>query len=221
MKELFNLDNQRDLWLYRFVKSVVIIGCLIVIVAILAACGSIDDGQIKANEHSAHPAVAATPHQAPSSDPATQPPAQPSVDALPIGVPAVFGNDSNATEGSITIDSVHVTQYPADAEFGQRPANGWYVIVHVTAKADPGYTDGYGVNEFDFVALTKGGRQFQVDNGNAFDALSNNQENNDVSGNLGAGQSSSGWMAFDVNRPHGKIAYAPNYDGQPIAEWRY
>jgi len=30
-----------------------------------------------------------------------------------------------------------------------------------------------------------------------------------------------GYIAFDVPSAHGQIAYAPNYDGQPVAYWSY
>ena len=30
-----------------------------------------------------------------------------------------------------------------------------------------------------------------------------------------------GKLAFDVSSPHGYIVYAPNLDGQPLAEWKY
>jgi hypothetical protein len=30
-----------------------------------------------------------------------------------------------------------------------------------------------------------------------------------------------GYLYFDVPSAHGKVVYAPNSDGQPLAEWSY
>jgi hypothetical protein len=38
---------------------------------------------------------------------------------------------------------------------------------------------------------------------------------------LAAGETASGKLVFDVPSRHGQIVYAPNYDGQPVAEWSY
>lgn len=155
----------------------------------------------------------------PGNDPA---PAASGPDMLTVGATETLAdNNTNATEGTVTVDSVHVTTQPADPSFGSPPANGYYVIVHITAAADPAYTSGYDVNALDFYALAPGGRQFSQMNGNAMEALSSAQESTDITATLGAGQSTSGWEAFDVSRPHGEIVYAPNLDGQPLAEWRY
>ncbi len=72
----------------------------------------------------------------------------------------------------------------------------------------------------DFYAKVAG-QHFDEGNGNAFNALSNGQQTNDITGTLAAGETSSGWLAFDVPRPHGFIVYAPNFDGQPLAEWKF
>jgi hypothetical protein len=118
------------------------------------------------------------------------------------------------------VESATVTTQPADPSFGSAPANGYYVIVKVSATADPSYTSGFEVNSLDFYAL-EGGHQYSEGNGNAFQALSNGQSNQDITATLGAGNTSSGWIAFDVPRPHGYIVYAPNFDGQPLAEWHF
>jgi hypothetical protein len=56
---------------------------------------------------------------------------------------------------------------------------------------------------------------------NSSDALSDSQSNQDITATLGAGETSSGWIAYDVPHPHGYIVYAPNANGQPLAEWKY
>jgi hypothetical protein len=64
------------------------------------------------------------------------------------------------------------------------------------------------------------GSHYTNGNGNAFDALTSGQANS-LSTQLAAGEAADGWLSFDVPRRHGKIVYAPNSDGQPIAEWSY
>jgi hypothetical protein len=164
----------------------------------------------------AKPVSSSSTSPAPVSTPVQNGPAQ-----LKVGEHADIGDNQNNQEGTVSVDKVIVTQRPADSEFGEPPANGWYVIVHVTAAADSAYMDGFNVNTFDFSDVMNGGRVFSTDTGNSFEALNSAQENEDITATLGAGQSSSGWLAFDVPRPHGQIVYAPNFDGQPIAAWSY
>jgi hypothetical protein len=38
---------------------------------------------------------------------------------------------------------------------------------------------------------------------------------------LGAGETASGTLVFDMPAPHGRIAYAPNLNGQALGYWRY
>ncbi len=38
---------------------------------------------------------------------------------------------------------------------------------------------------------------------------------------LNASETASGWLLFDLPSPHGKIVYAPNLDGQPLAYWKF
>jgi hypothetical protein len=135
---------------------------------------------------------------------------------------AQITDNAGTEEGSIGINRITVTTRPADPVYGEAPANGYYVIVQITAKAKKSYTDGsFDVNMFDFYSLSNGTQQFQPDNGNSFYALSDRQNASDITANLGAGQAVSGWIAFDVPSKHGEIVYAPNYDGQPLAEWSY
>lgn len=139
---------------------------------------------------------------------------------LSVGDSETLGDNSNTTIGTVTVDSVHVTTQPADPQFGSRPANGYYVIVHVKATADPAYTDGFNINELDFYDLTADSH-YGPGNGNAYNALTDSQSNADLTTTLAAGETATGWMAFDVPSRHGAIVYSPNSDGQPIAEWSY
>lgn len=139
---------------------------------------------------------------------------------LTVGSSETVGDAStNATWATITVESVSVTTQPAQA-YGSSPANGYFVVVQVKATADPNYTGGFPINQLDFYDLVRG-HHYDPGNGNAYDALSDSQTNQDITATLGAGETSSGWIAFDVPHSHGYIVYAPNANGQPLAEWKY
>jgi hypothetical protein len=203
----------------------VLLGGVTLVIALGAAVSSMANQALSSNHvqgtssapHSGTNPGAGTTNNSNNAPPA--PPAPSGPEHLAIGQAAVIGDSGNATEGSVTVKSVNVTQYPADS-YGEAPANGYYVIVHVSAKADPSYTQGFDINSLDFNAVSHG-QQYQEGNGNAFEALSNNQSGQDITTTLAAGNRADGWIAFDVHSPHGKIVYAPNLDGQPLATWRY
>ena len=194
------------------------------VIMLLAAAGVI--GAIAGGSHSASPAArtaAATPGFTPATqyyDTPTPAPAQTGPDMLSLGQAETVGNASTSTtEATVTVRSATVTTRPADA-YGEAPANGYFVVVRVSAAADPSYTGGFDINEFDFYAL-EGGSHYDPGDGNAYSALTNGQSNSDLTATLAAGETSTGWISFDVPGPHGQIVYAPNLDGQPIAEWEY
>lgn len=122
--------------------------------------------------------------------------------------------------GTVTVESITVTTQPADPSFGEAPASGYYVVVRVKDTADPSYHDGWDINELNFYALA-GGSHYDPGDGNAYEALSDSQSNADITSTLAAGETAKGWLAFDVPSRHGRIVYAPNMNGQPIAEWSY
>lgn len=202
-------------WLIIF--SAALAAIITAAVVIAAAAGNAVNHA--ANPYHASPPAATAPAAAQPADTSAPAPDGPAM--LSPGDTETIGDSSNTTEGTVAVDSVRVTTQAADPSFGSPPANGYYVIVHITAAADPAYTSGFDINALDFYALAPGGRQFSQMNGNAMEALSSAQESTDITATLGAGQSTSGWEAFDVSRPHGEIVYAPNYDGQPLAEWSY
>jgi hypothetical protein len=156
-----------------------------------------------------------------SCEPASSAPALPSGPATltPGQDEAVSVGSSSQTAATITVESITVTTQPAQS-YGSAPANGYYVVVHVKATADPSYTGGFGINSLDFYDLVSG-THYSQGNGNASDALSDSQSNEDITATLAAGETSTGWLAFDVPRAHGDIVYAPNSNGQPLAEWTY
>jgi len=126
---------------------------------------------------------------------------------------------NNAPLGTVTVESVTMTTRPGQS-FGDRPANGFFVAVHVKATADPSNTDGWDIAEPEFYDLVRG-THYDPGNGNAITALTDAQSAADITTVLAAGESARGWMAFDVPSRHGYIVYAPNSNGQPVAEWKY
>jgi hypothetical protein len=164
--------------------------------------------------HPVSPPAASAPAVAQSSAPATSGPVM-----MTPGQSETVGM-GNTPVGTVTVESITATTEPADPSFGQAPANGYYVIVRVKDTADPSYTGGWDVNELDFYALA-GGSHYDPGDGNAYEALSDSQSNADITSTLAAGETAKGWLAFDVPSRHGRIVYAPNLNGQPLAEWSY
>lgn len=149
----------------------------------------------------------------------TPTPAQSGPDMLTAGqTETLQDTSSGATIGTLTVKSAQVTTQSADGS-GNAPVNGYFVVVHVTAAADSAYTSGWYVSESDFYDLVNG-QHYDNGNGNAFDALTSGQANS-LSTQLAAGETTDGWLSFDVPKRHGEIVYAPNGNGQPIAEWSY
>ena len=134
------------------------------------------------------------------------------------GQSSTLSDASNNTIGTLTVNLTAVTTQSADGT-GNSPVNGWFVVVKVEAAADSSYSQGWNVSESDFYALV-GSQHYDNGGGNAFDALTNGQANS-LDTNLAAGESTTGWLSFDVPSKHGEIVYAPNSNGQPVVEWSY
>jgi hypothetical protein len=150
--------------------------------------------------------------------PSTPSPAAPSgPEMLAMGESEIIATDGTPS-ATITVSSPAVTTQPAD-QYGSAPQNGYFVTVTVKVTADQAYTDGFDINPLDFYALS-GGRHFDWDSGNAMFALASSDQELSAA-TLAAGETTSGKLVFDVSSPHGYIVYAPNLDGQPLAEWKY
>ena len=172
--------------------------------------------------------LTATPHNAPTSTPTSTPTETPT--ETPTPVPSgpdklVMGQAEGLTQdgenaGDIILAGLRVTTRPADLEFGNRPSHGYFVIVGVTATAFPTFTAGFDISTTDFYLLAKHGQHFDEGGGNAYDALSDPSQELGYT-TLAAGETASGKLVFDVPSLHGWIVYAPNIDGQPLAEWKY
>ena len=171
---------------------------------------------------------ASTPPSSPTSAPASTVTETPT--ETPTPVPSgpdklVMGQAEGLTQdgenaGDIILAGLRVTTRPADLEFGNRPSHGYFVIVGVTATAFPTFTAGFDISTTDFYLLAKHGQHFDEGGGNAYDALSDPSQELGYT-TLAAGETASGKLVFDVPSLHGWIVYAPNIDGQPLAEWRY
>jgi hypothetical protein len=119
----------------------------------------------------------------------------------------------------ITITRVSVSTQPADPEFGEAPQNGYYVTAHVKVVVRQDFTGGFDVSSQDFYAKRGSTHYDEEGNANAFEAPGNGQDLNFAT--LGAGETTTGTLVFDLPSPHGRIAYAPNLDGQALGYWKY
>jgi hypothetical protein len=156
----------------------------------------------------------------PANSPAdTSSPAPSGPEMFALGEPGTIFDSSNATIGTVTVESATVTTRPGQS-YGNAPANGYFVIARVKATVDPSYTDGWAFAEQDFYALVRG-THYDPGNGYAILALTDAQSAADITTTLAAGETASGWMAFDVPSPHGYIVYEPNPNGPPLGEWKY
>jgi hypothetical protein len=152
--------------------------------------------------------------------PAETPPPSPAPtgpDVLAAGDTMIVSQDGQDA-AEITITRVNVTTQPADPEFGEPPQNGYYVTAHVKVKIKDDFTEGFDIYSGDFYAK-HGTDHFDEGDGNALEAPGNNNELG--SSNLGAGETASGTLVFDMPAPHGRIAYAPNLNGQALGYWTY
>ena len=193
----------------------VFLGLITVIVVLAAALGNAADKAANPVTSVSTPPVATAP-AAPADTP-TPAPSGPDMLAMG-GTETVGSNDTGATEGTVTISHPVIATQPAD-QYGSTPKNGYFVIVTASATADQGYTGGYDIYSGDFYALS-GGSHYTEGGGNSYNALSDiSSELNYTT--LAAGESVSGKLVFDVPSRHGYIVYAPNSDGQPLAEWKY
>jgi hypothetical protein len=198
-------------WIFTAITAIGII----VAIAVGAAVSSTPSSSVQSPVPSQTSAPATT---APPSSPSTPSPAAPSgPEMLAMGESEIIATDGTPS-ATITVSSPAVTTQPAD-QYGSAPQNGYFVTVTVKVTADQAYTDGFDINPLDFYALS-GGRHFDWDSGNAMFALASSDQELSAA-TLAAGETTSGKLVFDVSSPHGYIVYAPNLDGQPLAEWKY
>ncbi len=137
-------------------------------------------------------------------------------ETLKIGQAAIITIDGTEA-ASLTIASVQASTRPADA-YGSAPQHGYFLTVRVRAMALPSYWNGFDIGPMDFYALLRSSH-FEEGNGNALDAPGADRELDYAT--LNAAESTSGTLVFDVPAKHGKIAYAPEFEGGPIGYWSF
>ena len=135
---------------------------------------------------------------------------------LRLGGSALINQDG--TDGAaITLTTRSVSPQPADP-FSDGPRNGYFVAVRIIVNAVNGLTSGFNINPLDFYALT-GSAHYDEGDGNASEGPHSEAELNATT--LNAGETATGWLLFDLPSPHGKVVYAPNLAGQPLASWAF
>lgn len=87
------------------------------------------------------------------------------------------------------------------------------------ATANPSYTEGWEIAEPEFYALV-GGTHYDPGNGYAILALTDaSRPSTSLPSSQPVRQPGDGWRS--TCQADTAIAYAPNSNGQPVAEWKY
>jgi len=183
-----------------------------VLVVIAGVLASINIGTRQASSPAA-PSV----QPAPASPVISSPIPSPASNVAQVGDTMTITQDGQDA-ADITITRVSVTTQPADPEFGEPPQNGYYVTAHVKVVVRQDFTGGFDISSQDFYAK-RGSTHYEEGNGNAFEAPGNGRDLNFAT--LGAGETTTGTLVFDMPSLHGRIAYAPNIDGQALGYWKY
>ena len=188
---------------------------IVAVIAGVAGCaalvGSVANHVANPNSVSGPPTTDNSP---PASTVSTPPPSGPV--ELRLGDSASISQ--NGTDAAtIVVGRLATSTQPVDS-FSDGPQNGYFVEVHVTATGAAGLTNGFDINPLDFYALS-GTTHYDEGDGNAFEAPHSSAELQATT--INAGETATGWLLFDLPSPHGKIVYAPNLDGQPLAYWTF
>jgi Domain of unknown function (DUF4352) len=169
-----------------------------------------DDDQDQAATRAGTTAGTAAPTSAPVTEPeeTTPPPTEPEVGRVGTTVDL---EDADGPLGKITVTQVRAELRDPDPYTSERAKRGRFLVVSVTARA---VNDGFTINPYDFYAREQGSgthieEQCCADFGAELDAVT-----------LNDGEETSGVMVFDVRQGKVHLVYAPNFDEEPIAEWR-
>ncbi|MQA03999.1 MAG: hypothetical protein GEV07_15155 [Streptosporangiales bacterium] len=152
------------------------------------------------------------PAKAASSKPVDEPTEQPEDIEYAMGDVARFESD-DGTRGKLKVSGPRLEDGAAYS-YASTPANGHFVIFKMRPSCQSG---SYQVWAEDFYVVTRGGERFDMDDGNAWDATSQEQISVET---VNAGERKKGVLAFDLPSVHGKM-YEPNGDGEPIATWAF
>jgi len=188
---------------------------LTVAAGVLISIGTSSTGTSSQGTSGQLPTVSEPPPPPPGTGTPAPPP--PSLNVGQVGETLTVSQDGQDA-ADVTITRVSVTTQPADPEFGEPPQNGYYVTAHVQVKVKDDFTEGFDISSSDFYAKHRTDH-FDEGNGNAVEAPGNSRDLG--FSNLGAGETASGTLVFDMPAPHGQIAYAPNLNGQALFFWKY
>lgn len=201
-------------WL--LIASAVFAGGLAVIIALVLALGAaLSSGE----KHAASKPSARSSAIPMDTSPQQPPSAQAGPDQLAIGATESV-TDGSGIDATLTATSARVTTKAADLEFGEPPAHGYYVIIHIKAVNLASASGSYDINPMDFYVKIHG-RHYDEGDGNAFEAVADPSSAELSYTTLNPGESTSGVLLFDVPSPHGTLMYAPNYQGGAIVAWQY
>lgn len=171
---------------------------------------------------SASPGRDTTPNQftPPDSAPADETPTTQAPQTASVG--DTFSATADDGSGAdITITKVSTARYdpgtiePNDPSFWDHPQHGLYLIVRITVKGTG--SAGFEINTSDFSVVAPDGQTYDE------------QTESDTWGQslplttVRQGDTKRGVIVFDVSKraTHGEIAYDPNFNGDPIATWKY
>jgi hypothetical protein len=179
-----------------------------VLAAVVAACGTGEQVATSPAPSDSHSTTRSTPTPEPVEDDTTDEPA-----TLALGDTATITTDGQDS-GEITVSKLRITTRPYD-EFGSPPKRDYFLIFTMKLSA----TGNLEVFDSDFYVLTGKGEHIDATDGNAFDAIDYDDALSLVE--LHEGEHKTGLLAFDAPSKHGKLAYAPNYEGGPIVVWKF
>lgn len=163
----------------------------------------------------AQPAPSTSQQTAEQSAPPTPTPKPSSSEPINTVGGAMIATQDGQDAATIKITSVTTSTKPADA-YSDGPQNGVFVKAHVTATTFDSYTEGFDISSSDFYTV-QSGHHYDEGNGNALFSSDTSLEYV----TLGAAETTTGTLTFDVPSAHGKIAYSPNFEGGPLGYWRY
>jgi hypothetical protein len=151
--------------------------------------------------------------------PLETPTATPSASVIGAGTVFTVTGDDGDSEGTVTLNSVRVSTRPAAdyGDLGEKPKFGYFVIFTLSVSATKGT---FSFDPYDFYVRADDGEKHEYGAGNSLYATDSGTE---LSGDgMSAGEKQTRkTMAFDLPARHGRLAYAPNYDGNALVFWRF
>jgi hypothetical protein len=208
---------RRPRWPRRHPVLTIFLGVFLAGIALLIALGAVLSSAANQITQPDQASPAAAPAASSAASTYTPPP-------VPAGPPvAAVGESMTVTQdgqdaATVTVLRVETSTQPVD-QYSYGPAKGYFVSVLVRYRAKNTYTGGFDVSPLDWYAKT-GSQHFDEGDANAYEGPHGMNGELD-SPTLSAGETTTGWLLFDLPSAHGKIAYAPNYTGGALGYWRF